>query len=44
MTQQALCGSVRYRDAETTVPACHEFVLHQTVDAKELRERFDCPL
>jgi hypothetical protein len=23
MTQQAMCGSVRYRDAETTVPACH---------------------
>jgi hypothetical protein len=21
--QQAMCGSVRYRDAETTVPACH---------------------
>jgi hypothetical protein len=23
MTQQAICGSVRYRDAETTIPACH---------------------
>jgi hypothetical protein len=23
MTQHAMCGSVRYRDAETTVPACH---------------------
>jgi hypothetical protein len=23
MTQQEMCGSVRYRDAETTVPACH---------------------
>jgi hypothetical protein len=23
ITQQAMCGSVRYRDAETTVPACH---------------------
>jgi hypothetical protein len=23
MTQQAMCGSVRCRDAETTVPACH---------------------
>jgi hypothetical protein len=22
-TEQAMCGSVRYRDAETTVPACH---------------------
>jgi hypothetical protein len=22
-SQQAMCGSVRYRDAETTVPACH---------------------
>jgi hypothetical protein len=21
--QQAMCGSLRYRDAETTVPACH---------------------
>jgi hypothetical protein len=21
--QQTMCGSVRYRDAETTVPACH---------------------
>jgi hypothetical protein len=23
MTQQAVCGSVSHRDAETTVPACH---------------------
>jgi hypothetical protein len=23
VAQQAMCGSVRYRDAETTVPACH---------------------
>jgi hypothetical protein len=22
-SQQAMCGSVHYRDAETTVPACH---------------------
>jgi hypothetical protein len=25
MTQQAMCGLVRYRDAATTVPACHVY-------------------
>jgi hypothetical protein len=44
MTQQAMSGSVCYRDAATTVSACHELVVHQTVDVEEFRELFDCPL
>jgi hypothetical protein len=34
--QQAMCGSVHYRDPETTVPACD-------LAPRFLRELFDCP-
>jgi hypothetical protein len=30
MTQQAMCGSVRYRDAETTVPALQNSQVQMT--------------
>jgi hypothetical protein len=67
--QQAVCGSVGYREAESTVPVLScpsnciaqplqnlhvemtsdamsrwDEVVSQTVDIKEFRELFDCPV
>jgi hypothetical protein len=39
MTQQAMCGSVRYPDAETTVPACY---LPRRAASSELHRATSC--